>query len=210
VLGETANLSLAGGEMPGAEKTFTVIVEEILRRFCRQNGRPPPADRLREFSGRLGALVKERGLPRPLNADENGAPGELAEAECAPLLARVLGNAGEEERGFFAVPLRQLIKACFHEEFKVCRDSFREPSPDGVCRRQQLVRVRQRVSGAHCIDCPYWVALTPVQHGLFLEKEWHPAGREELALHRSIFLPEDFRELRRYLHDTARGSDIGL
>jgi hypothetical protein len=191
--------------MPGAEETFAVIVPEILRRFCLQNGREPPAAGvLQGFAARLWARVEERGLPRPLGADEPGAPGELSEEECAPLLARVLENASEEDGNFFAIPLRQLIKACFHEEFKTCRDSFREPSPDGICRRQQLARARQRVSGAHCIDCPYWVALTPEQHGCFLEKEWQPAGRGELFLHRAIFLPEDFRRLRRYLQHAAR------
>lgn len=197
--------------MPGAEETFVVIVAEILRRFCLQNGWALPAPEvLRRYADGLWALVKERGLPRPLGAGEPGAPGELSEEACAPLVARVLANASEADRIFFANPLRQLVKACFHEEFKVCRDSFREPSPDGICRRQQLVRARQRVSGTHCIDCPYWVALTPEQHGHFLENEWQPAGRQDLDLHRSIFLPEDFRRLRRYLHHTARASDIGL
>lgn len=191
--------------MAWVDESFRGLVEEILRRFCVQNGRelPEPA-MVRALADRLGQVVEERGLPTPLPLNETGTPGELSEEDCAPLVARVLGSASEGDRIFFANPVRQLIKACFHEEFKICRDSFREPSPDGICRRQQLARSRQRVSGAHCIDCPYWVTLNPGQHALFLEKEWRPAGHAEFILHRPIFLPEDFRRLRRYLHTAAR------
>jgi hypothetical protein len=36
-----------------------------------------------------------------------------------------------------------------------------------------------------------------------LAHEWR-AGAEELARHRDVFLPEDFRALRRWLHARAR------
>ncbi|MEO6569728.1 MAG: hypothetical protein ABIO94_13260, partial [Opitutaceae bacterium] len=100
--------------------------------------------------------------------------------------------------------------ACFHEEFKVCRDSFREPSPDGICRRQQLARVRQRISGTHCIDCPYWTSLPAEKHLRFLDTQWQAAGRDELTAHLGIFLPEDFRRLRQWIYAAARCADIGL
>jgi len=190
-------------EQPHAK--FTGLVEEILRRFCGQNGWAlPAAERLSSYGERLWGLLAERGLPRPLVADELGAPGELAEETCAPLVARVLGDTAGEERDFFAIPVRQLVKACFHEEFKVCRDSFRAASPDGICRRQQVDRARLRVSGTHCIDCPYWVSLSSENHREFLAKEWQLGGRETLKSHEGIFLPEDFRRLRRYLHHAAR------
>ena len=69
---------------------------------------------------------------------------------------------------------------------------------------QELARARGRVSGAHCVDCPHWVALTPEQHGRFLARAWQPAGAAEFAAHREVFLPEDFRALRRFLHALAR------
>ena len=119
---------------------------------------------------------------------------------------RVQAGLTAPQREKLAVPVRQLVKACFHPEFRVCRDSFREESPDGSCRRQQLARVRARVSGAHCVDCPYWVALTPEAHGKFLTREWQLPGRGELAANLDIFLPEDFRDLRRLLYTEARRS----
>jgi len=184
---------------PGAE--FAGLVEAVLTRFFAQNARPAPPDAERAaFAARLRGLVEARGLPRPLTAAERGAPGEMSDEECAPLVARVLGGADEP---LLAVAARQLVKACFYPEFKTCRDSFREVSPDGSCRRQELERVRGRVSGAHCVDCPHWVALTPAQHEKYLAREWR-AGAADFAAHRAVFLPEDFRALRQWLHAWAR------
>lgn len=190
----------------GAEE-FERLATAVLKRFLAQNGRSPlPDAEMAGVAARLWSLVAERGLPRPLAAHECGAPGGLAEAECAPLVARALGAVSEP---LLADAVRQLVKACLHPEFKTCRDSFREASPDGVCRRQQLARVRGRVSGTHCVDCPYWVELAPGEHAAFLAREWRsaPAGREngdEFQAHRAVFLPEDFRRLRRWLHARAR------
>ena len=98
---------------------------------------------------------------------------------------------------------RQLVKACFYPEFKVCRDSFREVARDGSCRRQERERVRGRISGTHCVDCPHWVALAPAEHAEFLAREWR-SDPEMLAANRGMFLPEDFRALRLWLHAAAR------
>jgi len=186
---------------------FSERVQGILRRFCTQNGAGCPDDvLLRELARRLWSVVRERGLPAPLAASDPGIPGELPEAECTDLVARVWGETPVTEREKLAVPVRQLVKACFHPEFKVCRDSFREVSADGACRRQQLPRVRARISGTHCVDCPYWVALEPAAHVRFLTREWQPACRDELAANLDIFLPEDFRNLRRLLYAEARRS----
>src|SRR5690348_1635358 len=122
---------------------FERIVSAVVVRYFGQNGRPPPsASQLARFAVQLRALVAERGLPRPLGPDEQGAPGGMAEEECAPLVARVV--AGVEGEALLAEAARQLVKACFYPEFKVCRDSFREVARDGACRRQQLERVRGR------------------------------------------------------------------
>jgi hypothetical protein len=130
----------------------------------------------------------------------------MAEEECAPLVARVV--AGVEGEALLAEAARQIVKACFYPEFKVCRDSFREVARDGACRRQQLERVRGRISGTHCVDCPHWVALEPAEHVRFVTAEWRgdPAG---FTAHREIFLPEDFRALRRWLHAAAREPAAG-
>lgn len=182
---------------------FERIVSAVVGRFFAQNGRPPPtAAQLVRFAAQLRALIDERGLPRPLGPDECGAPGGMADEECTALVARVV--AGVEGEALLAETARQLVKACFYPEFTVCRDSFREVARDGACRRQQLERVRGRISGSHCVDCPHWVALEPGEHVRFLTTEWRtdPAG---FTAHREIFLPEDFRAFRRWLYAAARG-----
>lgn len=180
---------------------FERIVGAILHRFCRQGGRElPSAMEVSRFSVQLRELIRERGLPRPLTAEELGTPGGMSEAECAPLLECVMRGLTNAALGEAA---RQMVKACFYPEFKVCRDSFREVSRDGVCRRQELERVRGRISGAHCVDCPHWVALEPEPHRAFLRSEWC-GDRVAFDAHADIFLPEDFRALRRWLHAEAR------
>jgi len=184
----------------GAE--FERIVGAVVARFWAQSARAQPSSaEVRLFAVQLGALVAERGLPRPLAPGECGASGGMSEAESAPLVARVVAGLGAATWSDVA---RQLVKACFYPEFTVCRDSFREAGRDGVCRRQELERARGRVSGAHCVDCPHWVALAPAAHAGFIAGEWRgdPAVLRE---HRDVFLPEDFRALRVWLHAAARG-----
>ncbi len=181
-------------------EAFVSLVAAILARYAQQNDATlPPADGI-ALAERLHAVIGEHGLPRPLDASEQGAPGELSEAEIDPLIARALGGY----TGPVAGAVKQLVKAFFYPEFKKCRDSFREVATDGTCRRQQLARVRSRVSGAHCVDCPYWVGLTPERHAAYLTDEWVGDAAAEFAPYREIFLPEDFRILRRQLYNAAR------
>jgi hypothetical protein len=181
---------------------FERLVSAVVGRFFTQNGRTAPAEiPLARFAGQLCTLVAERGLPQPLAPNEDGAPGGMPEEECAALVSRVMAGMGNDP--LFADAARQLVKACFYPEFKVCRDSFREVARDGACRRQQLERVRGRISGSHCVDCPHWVAREPDEHAAFLECAWC-GDAAELATHREIFLPEDFRALRLWLHAAAR------
>jgi hypothetical protein len=130
-----------------------------------------------------------------------GNPGEMADAEVGPLVDELL--EGSPRKDDLAVPVRQLIKACFHPEFRRCRDSYREREADGTCRRQQLKKARARVSGAHCVDCPYWTSLSREEHTRCLLRGWagNPADFHE---HAEVFLPEDFRALKRWLHARAR------
>lgn len=190
---------------------FVAILTSIVRRFHLQNDRePPPAAELQALAGRLLRLIEERGLPPPLAPGDPGKPGGMAESECAPLVARVLGApaASDGARAEGGDPLlveaaRQLVKACFYPAFTNCRDSFREVAGDGVCRRQQLSRARLRVSGSHCVDCPHWVALGPVEHAALLAENWC-ADTAQFQAARAVFLPEDFRALRRWLGAAAR------
>jgi len=183
---------------------FSRLVSAVLTRFLMQNGRENLAPKESEAVGaRLWAVANERGWPRALPKGECGAPGGMGEDEVAPLVARVLAGANDD---LLANGVKQLVKACCYPEFTECRDSFREVAKDGGCRRQELARVRSRVSGTHCVDCPYWVALTPAAHGEFLAREWRVGGAAALAEQRAVFLPEDFRALRKWLHAKARSA----
>ncbi|MES2694459.1 MAG: hypothetical protein V4773_13370 [Verrucomicrobiota bacterium] len=177
------------------------LVAEIVARYVAQNGgTPPPEQALRGFASRLRAVVAERGLPPPLAPGERKSAGSKPEDETGPLVARVLAGSGDE---LLADGVKQLVKACFYPEFTECRDSFRETKRDGSCKRQNLERVRGRASGTHCVDCPYWVSLSPERHVEFVASEWK-AGPETFMAHRDIFLPEDFRRLRQWLYRAAR------
>lgn len=194
----------SGGLRPGMKDAceFERRVEAVTVRYCAQRQQPPPpVPELARFTGQLRGLVEERGLPAPLGPGEVGAPGGMPEETCAPLVARVVAGT---EHPLLPDLARQLVKACFYPEFTVCRDSFREVARDGSCRRQELERVRSRISGTHCVDCPHWVALEPEPHEQYLRREWR-GSLEEFAAHRDVFLPEDFRALRRWLHAAARG-----
>jgi hypothetical protein len=188
--------------MPVNWGEFEDIVVQILERYLAQNSKVPSKADLSRLAHRLGEAVKERGLPRPLRPDERGVPGGMAEQECAQQVARV---AGETSEPLLIEAVRQLVKACSYPEFKDCRDSFREVARDGACRRQELVRVKGRVSGSHCVDCPHWVDLESHAHQEFLAAEWK-LGVADFVAHRSVFLPEDFRGLRRWLHAASRAT----
>ena len=176
------------------------MVVELLKRFLAQNGQSGPPDvTLEGFAARLFALLGERGLPPPLARGEAGSPGGMTEAEYLPLVMRVLGGSTDVLLGDAAT---QLVKACFYPEFTECRNSFREVAADGSCRRQEVDRARKRVSGAHCVDCPFWLRLTPAGHGKFLAGQWR-AGPDAFAGNRRVFLPEDFRVLRRWVRARA-------
>lgn len=179
---------------------FERIVEAIVERFCRQNAQEPPGAEVRRVATQLAGVVAARGLPRPLAAGERGAPGGLPEGERAALAARVLEGI---EHPLVAEAARHLVKACFYPEFRDCRDSFREVARDGTCRRQELARVRGRISGTHCVDCPHWTALGPDEHAAMLAREWR-TDPAEFGRHRTVFLPEDFRALRRWRHAAVR------
>jgi hypothetical protein len=190
----------AGRVHSGAED-FETLVVAALARYLRQRGHPVPSDpEARAIGRRLRELIRQKGLPRPLRPGEAGTPGGMPAAECAAGAARILGG---ETTPALAEAAQQLVKACFHPEFTQCRDSYREAGGDGVCRRQEIDRARVRLSGAHCVDCPHWTALAPAAHFQLLAAAWR-GSPDDLTANRGIFLPEDFRALRRWLHAAAR------
>jgi hypothetical protein len=174
--------------------TFEAQVSRLLDRFMAQNGRPAlTVAESRSIGTRLSAQALRRGLPRPLRNDEMGQPGELPPKEVNEIVRDVLQDITASDATTDVT--RQLVKACFHPEFKKCRESYREATATGECRRQNVDRARGRISGSHCVDCPYWTALTPTQHTVLLSGAWAGEVRE-FETNREIFLPEDYRDFR--------------
>jgi len=196
-----------GAPMAYARDEFRAAVVAILERFAAQTGEPAlEASVAVDIADRLLQIVERQGLPPPLPDGESGEPGGMAELACATFVREALGGDAVSPA---AEPLRQIVKACFHPEFRNCRNSFREVSADGKCRRQDLARARRRVSGAPCVDCPYWVQLDAAAHAKLLLA--HAAGSPaEIARHLDVFLPEDFRRLRQWRHAAARCGGSGL
>lgn len=181
---------------------FVELIAAVLTRYCRQNEMAALPDPVAQAVGaRLWILVSVRGIPPPIPAGAQSAP-ELAPEAVAPLVATLLEDCSRATD--LATPVRQLVKACFQPERRVCRESYRETRADGNCRRQQLERVRSRVSGTHCVDCPHWNALDGAAHRELLAAAWC-GDRDLFTAGRDVFLPEDFRALRRWLRSQAVG-----
>jgi hypothetical protein len=184
---------------------FSALAGACVRQFFAQNRWPAlPEALLSVYTAQLWTVVNEAGRPRPLADDDPGESTEMPAGRVADLIERVMAGLPFSERhAELDTPTRQLLKACLQPEFRECRDSYREVVK-GSCRRQDLERVRQRISGSHCVDCPYWVALRPDEHAALLAKAWAPSSTVPLAEYREIFLPEKFRALRLFLWRAAR------
>ncbi len=192
--------------MPSTQDAFVGQVEQLLGRYLRQNGLPPlKPEAARALGTSLWAELLLRGVPGPPGPGDLEPPEELGAADVAPAIARLLREA--PGRADLEVPARQLVKGCLQPEFARCRQSYREPGSDGVCRRQDLARARSRLSGSHCVDCPYWTSLGPGEHAQLLSRAFG-ARATEFEGARSVFLPEDYRALRRRVREAARTGEL--
>ncbi len=191
----------------GPQAAFAALAGPCVRRFLAQNGRPPlPEAVLADLAARLWAAVDEAGLPRPLADSEPGEPGEMPPERATALAAKIFGGLALPERhADLDIPVRQILKACLQPEFRRCRESYREVV-DGVCQRQDPGRARARVSGSHCVDCPYWTSLRPERHAALLAGAWATGRIEDFARNRDVFLPEDFRALRLFVWRQIRAA----
>lgn len=172
----------------------------LARWFLANGHEAPSAAELAGVTARLRGVITERGLPRVPPAGRPEEAVELPAVECGALEQLVLGELAADPR--WATPVRQLVKACLQPEFRRCRDSYRERESDGTCRRQDPDKARARLSGSPCVDCPYWLELTPEQHRRVLRENW--AGDPAVLVeNEDTFLPADFRELRRCVRRIA-------
>jgi len=186
--------------MDDAAERFAELVRAVLTRFAAQNGHSLDQAEAFRVGRELFRSIRQRELPRPLSPGEVGSPGGMPESDCASIVqAAVQGSA---DAAWLGDAVKQLVKACFYPEFRQCRESYHEVGSDGVCRRQDLARAVRRVSGTHCVDCPHWTAMPAEAHRAFLADHWQ-ADRDEFIAHGSVYLPEDFRALRLWVHAEA-------
>ncbi|HTJ78308.1 MAG TPA: hypothetical protein VL357_04875 [Rariglobus sp.] len=160
-------------------------VAAVVTRFLAQNGLTPlGGPELRMLAAELVSL----GGEIPVGADE--LPDQVVKNSVARVLA-----VFSPPRPELANLVKQLIKGCYQSDHAQCRESYHETDAAGRCRRQELAYDLARVSGAHCVDCPYWREWSAEDHAARLANKWR-GGPAEFAAHREVFLPEDFRALR--------------
>lgn len=187
-----------------APKELAGRVQQVLERYCRQNGHGDElAGTIETVAVRLANAACQRAARRERWSGA-GEPPEMNPEEVAALVNEALADLHGAE--WLTGPVKQLVKGCGQATRQQCRESYREVDGAGVCRRQLLAKALERVSGTHCVDCPYWTQLTAGQHESLLAEAWVGAGgAAELAAHREVFLPEDFRALRRLMFGPSAG-----
>jgi len=168
-----------------SQAEFERSVGAVVTRFLKQNGLAP-AD---EETLRALAAV----LMAPVAGGTTGR--ELPESVVKEGVARVLA-VFSTPRPELTNLAKQLIKGCHQPDKSPCCESYHETDEAGRRRRQELAYDLVRVSGAHCVDCPHWGGWSPEEHADRLAGEWKD-GAEVFAADRAVFLPEDFRKLRR-------------
>ncbi len=196
-------LAIYGGD---AREGFTHIVRKILARLYKQTGRPVPPDiALTHYAQQLWALVKAEGQPAPLAGSDQGTELKLSDARAQELGEKFFATFRFPNlRAELEKPTRHLLGALLNPEFKTCRQSFKELDAAGQCERRDPEKSRARVSGVHCVDCPYWTALSAEKNEKLVAKDWPAERLAELTANLPVFLPEDFRALRQLMHMHVR------
>jgi len=169
---------------------FTRRVAAVLQRGLEQTGQPAATTaEVERVAAALASIGAEGGAACRRGASGPELPDALVRGGVDRLLAAAPGRGPA-----FAALAKQLVKACFQPGPAQCRLSYRETDSAGRCRRQELAYASARLSGTHCVDCPYW-SMDRSTHRAWLADQWH-AGAAALAAHEHVFLPEDFRTLR--------------
>jgi len=175
---------------------------EITKRFFTQQKIIPPSDAYISslWEGIWTTAIAE-GIPQPLASNEVGVPRTLDDSYLFSLtdktLARLPRHRAEDMLRTLCV---QIFTALLSPEFKSCRQSYQHHDADGTCSRQSLDQCQDRVSGSHCEDCPFFVALSQDQHRKLLSRAFGPENQFTWSSNISLFLPEDFRSLRIFWH----------
>lgn len=184
------------------DAVFRQIGLELSLRYFRQIAvaAPGPAY-LASLWARIWTISHREGLPAPLAPNEIGVPGGL-DADFLELLTEDALSELPVHRAadHLRVLCMQVFTALLSPEFRACRQSYQEADSPGICARQDPDHCRDRVSGSHCEDCPFFVALSVEQHRKLLERAFTAERRATWESFRDVFLPEDFRALRVFWH----------
>lgn len=184
----------SASSLPVPHSEFAHLVAAAMQRMLVQTGLSPATP---EELARIAEVLAVIGAEAGARWRAQGRGAELPDSLVREWTGRALEAApGREGEAGFAALVKQLIKGCFQPEPEQCRLSYRELDRMGRCRRQTLDYVRPRLSGAHCVDCPYWT-FAPDEHRAWLAGQWH-GGAAEFAASAAMFLPEDFRRLRKH------------
>ena len=189
---------------------FCEIGVELTGRYFNQLQLPAPSAAYQQslWAG-IWQVVHREGLPRPLTPQEIGEPKALDDDYLFSLAGEILGQLPLHRADDVLKTLCvQILTALLAPEFKACRQSYTALDPAGACVRQQLSHCRDRVSGAHCEDCPFFVALSQGKHHRLLARSWTALGEPEGEKHFAVFLPEDFRSLRVFWHLHLRAQPL--
>lgn len=187
-----------------APRKFGELLIPVIQRVAAQQGHAIPYQpEWSQFAETLWQACAAEGWPEPLRQPADmGAPGTLDPAVLERVESRMRPNwPNQIDADFWARLTRQMTKMLLLPEFRACRQSFQEVNATtDTCPRQQLSTCRERVSGSHCVDCPYFVAMEGSKHRKFLQRFWEHGDPAEFEAHASTFLPEDVRRLRRFLY----------
>lgn len=196
-------LMIYGGE---AQEGFTHQIKKILQRYFRQTEKtPPPEAALVHFGTILWRLIQQHGLPEPLEAADQGEDETMPAEQLTARLDEIWSAFRfVDYRNDLETPARHLVKGIWQREFKKCRLSYKESETTGNCDRQSLSNALPRISGSHCVDCPYWVSISAEKNEKLLSKEWNQNAVAELTAHLDVFLPEDYRSLKQLLYMHTR------
>jgi hypothetical protein len=185
-------------------RVFSGLILELIKRYYAQLSTPPPGEAyLQSLGESLWETVIGEGLPVPLGAAEVGEPRTLEDSYLLALvektLARLPRHRTEDQLRAFCI---QILIALLSPEFKACRQSFQRIDAAGgdTCARHSLDHCRDRISGSHCEDCPFFVALSQDQHRKLLGRSFSPSLQAVWSANTGLFLPEDFRALRIFWH----------
>lgn len=192
-------VSKSGGD---PQAIFRALARAIAARFYRQVKIPAPSEL---FINKLMDIVWQRvhdeGLPVPLDKKESGKAQDFdfdyihsLVNDCLEMLPR------HRTEDYLRVLISQLFLTLLAREFRTCRMSYTDRGSDDVCARQSVDHCTDRISGSHCEDCPYTVALSDGQNYRLLRRTWQsPDSIEDMEV-REMMLPRDFRSLRVFWH----------